>query len=324
VPASQPYSARLRFTVDIWQTEVYSERMRCGRPHRFVGRCASCNVLRGMVHIRWTRVAYCPDVLTYADRQAAAAALPEIRRNVRRQAAAAARESYSLLYGCDALRCQRPSGSLRDFMHGLDPREVARLGAWFGTSAADSVDNVAMRLRAALPGLENLSDDDVMRRVWLHHTRIVDAAGAIARGRFPAMRRYSGSVDVAEFAPGVASDGYDVALVMGDDDGAVRHIATVDINREADDAYRTLGADRMAWSGPAPWAMTAESFEAEVMTLRAGLIGDDVLAISPDAARVRLDELVPKLIDDGSEWVTIHARIVELATIARITPTDRS
>jgi hypothetical protein len=294
----------------------------CHRPHRFVGRCATCGLLRGMVHIRWARMApITPDAISWQDRQAAAAMLPDIRRNVRRQAAAAARESYSLLYGADALRCQRPSGSLRDFLHGLDPREVSRLGAWWSTSSADSVDNVAMRLRSALPGLEQLSDDDVMRRVWLHHTRIVDAAGAIARGKFPSMRRYSGAVDVAEFAPGVGADGYDVATIMGDDVDAIRHIATVDVNREADDAYRTLGADRMRWHGPAPWAMTCESFEHEVRTLRAGLVGDDVLELAQVDAIARLDELVPKLLDDGSEWSVIHARIVELAATARMIET---
>jgi hypothetical protein len=278
-----------------------------------------CNGLQAFVNIRWTRVAYCPDSLTYADRQAAAAMLPEIRRNVRRQAAAAARESYSLLYGCDALRVQRPTGSLRDFLHGLDPREVARLGAWFSSSSADSVDNVAMRLRASLPGLEQLSDDQVMRSVWLHHSRIVDAAGAIARGKFPSMRRYSDAVDVSDFAPGVASDGYDVATIMSVDSDAIRHVATVDANRESDDAYRTLGADRLVWHGPAPWTMSAESFELEVMSLRAGLVGDDELAVSEESARVRLEEVVPKLIDDGAEWAAIHERIVALATVARIT-----
>jgi hypothetical protein len=308
----------------------------CARPHRFVGRCRSCNLLRGMVHIRWARMApVVADSLTYADRQAAAAMLPQIRRNVRRQAAAAARESYALLHGADVLRVQRPAGSARDFLHGLDPREIDRLNAWWSTSsaasaasaagaqasAADSVDNVAMRLRASFPGLEQLSDDDVMRRVWLHHTRIVDAAGAIARGKFPSMRRYSGAVDVAEFAPGVGADGYDVATIMGDDVDAIRHIATVDVNREADDAYRTLGADRMSWRGPAPWAMTCESFEHEVRTLRAGLVGDDVLELAQVDAIARLDELVPKLLDDGSEWSVIHTRIVELAATARMIET---
>ena len=71
----------------------------------------------------------------------------------------------------------------------------------------------------------------------------------------------------------------------------------------------------------APWAMSAESFELEVRALRSGLLGDDELELSHADAVARLEELVPKLIDDGAEWVAIHERIMALAVIARMTTT---
>jgi hypothetical protein len=241
--------------------------------------------------------------------------LLELRRQVKRQAAAAARESYALLYGADALRVCKPAGSLRDFLYGLDPRELVRLSAWWSSSSADSVDNVAMRLRASLPALEQLSDDDVMRRVWLHHTRVIDAAKAVATGKLPSARRFSGAVDVAQLAPGVESDGFDVTVLFGDNVAATHMIVQANRTREMDDAYRSLDDAATPRLGPAAWLMTVESYEHEIRSLSAGLAGDDVLAVSEWDARERLSELLPKsCVDD--DVLVMHARICDLATVA--------
>lgn len=246
--------------------------------------------------------------------------LVALRARIVAGAARVAEESFGILHACDALRVCKPPREHRggewDWLERLDPRERARLAAWWSDSPADIPDAVAERIRASMPTLENVSDDEVLRTVWLRHTRLVDAGGAIARGRFPSGRRYSSALDVSAFAPDVESDGYDVATIMGDDAEALEHVRMVDATRETDGAYRALGAATRCAYGPAPWTMTADALEHEHRTLCAMLAGREALTMSKRDATSRLAELAPAGIDRGQDYAQLHADIIEAANIA--------
>lgn len=262
---------------------------------------------------------------------AARDALPGLRRRVRDEAAAARADSLRILGNADALSVTRPTDRAIgewDWTRGLMPAELDRLGrvrelgdgtgSWWSSSVGNRVDDVAERLRAAMPAFHNLGVDELMGRVWLYHTRIVDAGSLVARGKLPVAKRYSGAVDVANLAPMVTADGYSVQALLGDDDSAVRHIAAVDAVRDADEAYRMLGDTVMCQHGPAPWRMSAESYTAELLSIAAMLDGTDEMSGSEADVRARRDELVPKLLDAGQDWPTLHAVIVDTARTAGV------
>jgi hypothetical protein len=274
-------------------------------------------------------VAQTGHIITDDQLAAARAILPALRKRVRDEAAAARADSLRILQYADALSVTRPSDKSIgewDWTRGLMPAELDRLGrtreladgtgSWWSTSVANRVDDVAERLRAALPAMSGLGVDEIMGRVWLYHTRIVDAGSLVARGKLPIAKRYSGSIDVANLAPSIGADGYSVTALLGDDDSAARHVASVDAVREADECYRLLGDSVRAQYGPAPWRMSAESFTAELLSIAAQLEGTDELTSSRDELEARRDELVPKMLDDGSDWPTLHAAIVACATSA--------
>lgn len=252
--------------------------------------------------------------------------LRSLRARVRAGAERVANESYDFLRDVDALGVLRPTRGARggeyDWLERLDPCERARLSRWWSDSHANSVDSVAGRLRDALPALEQVSDDEIMRTVWLAHTRRFDAATTTARGRFPRgrRRRYSGSVDVREFAPDVESDGYDVALIMGDDAEALEHLASVDATREQDGAYRALGAATACAYGPAPYLMTADAYEDECRTILAQLAGREELTMTRRETIRRHDELEPAGIDAGQDYPELHAAIMRAADAAGLLP----
>jgi hypothetical protein len=250
---------------------------------------------------------------------AARAILPALRARVRAEASAARTDSLRILQNADAMSVTRPSDRAIgewDWTRGLMPAELERLGNWWSSSPANHVDAVADRLRAALPAMSGLGADEVMGRIWLYHTRIVDAAGAVARGKLPVAKRYSSSINVANLAPGVVADGYSPVALLGDDESAARHVASVDAVREADEAYRMLGDSVGSQYGPTPWTMSAESYTAELLSIAAQLEGTDEMTSSELELRARHDELVPKLLDDGADWPTLHASIVACAISA--------
>lgn len=250
--------------------------------------------------------------------------LAALRARVRAGAERVANESHDFLRNYDALRVLRPPRDYRggeyDWLERLDPMERARLSRWWSDSRAHSVDNIAEQLRVALPRLQDVSDDEIMRTVWLAHTRIIDAATTTARGRFPRgrRRRYSGAVDVRMFAPDVEADGYDIALVMGDDAEALEHLAAVDAGRDVDDAYRALGAATACRYGPAPWTMTADAYEHECRTILAQLAGHEDLTMTRRETVRRHDELEPAGVDTGQDYPELHADIVAAAIHAGI------
>jgi hypothetical protein len=236
---------------------------------------------------------------------------------VREEAATARYESLRILDKADALTITPPTDRSIgewDWIRGLDRYERVRLARWWSKNAGNSVDNVADGLRDAMPAFAQYGTDEIIRRVWLYHCRMIDAAGYVAkRGKVPPTRYYGGMIDVAGMAPSVAADGYDVAIVMGDTEDAVAHIAAVDASRVADDAYRMLGDATSCRYGPAPWMMSSDAYTAELLAIDAQLLGRDELERSAHDASARRLELVPKLLDDGSDWETLHALIVETA-----------
>jgi hypothetical protein len=62
--------------------------------------------------------------------------------------------------------------------------------------------------------------------------------------------------------------------------------------------------------------MSAESYTAELLSIAAQLEGTDEMTSSELELRARHDELVPKLLDDGADWPTLHASIVACAISA--------
>lgn len=202
-------------------------------------------------------------------------------------------------------------GGEQDWLRGLDPAERQRLRGWRADTAAYSVDNLAARLRDAHPAIDDdgMTDDQLVAEVWLHHSRIIDAAGAVARGRVPRSVRYSGASCAHPDRMGlpIGDDGYRPSLLLADDDTAAHHVAEVLADRESLEAEQYLSRCEL---GPAPWIMTSYSYVDEVACLLADLAtGYDV-----DHARRRLGELRP-FGTRGDDWAD-HAELVRLAGTA--------
>lgn len=247
--------------------------------------------------------------------------LPDLRRLIAQDAARTQAEAFSALDAADALRIQKPPRGPKmgewDWLNQITPEERNRIVSekWSTASHTASIDNIADRLRAALPGLEDYSDDQIITEVWLPRTRQIDAAGALRSGRMPSARVYSAGVDVNDLAPRVAHDGYDIARVMRGGDDAANHIAEVWREQGQREAERVLGRSLHATAGPAPWNMTVDSWVNEVLDL------DYQLANYPRdttrAAAARLDELLPEDLDrPGMTLEEIHALIRNTARLA--------
>lgn len=250
----------------------------------------------------------------------------EMRRRVYDEAASTAEAAMDILERADALAIRAPGRNYRggefDWMEALDPRERARLQRnWFSSNSTTStIDEVAQRLRETMPGLDNLTDDEVIRRAWLPRTRQVDASGALRRGKLPSSRQYSGSVDPSDFAPNLEADGFDVVRLFADDLDAAAHIAQVNGSAWVDDAFRALDSvSTRGQLGPPPWEMSFQSWEAEVRMLEGGLRNGDEIVMSVRDARARLDELVPYLVDEpGMSYEDVYGAIVTTARTAQL------
>lgn len=257
----------------------------------------------------------------------ARAEVAHLRKRLADEAAGQAAQSFAILDGADALAIHLPRAALRggefDWMERLNPHERARLlRRWLpgDDSTRVTIDEAAERLREMVPGLRNLGDDEVIRTVWLHHTRMIEGSGAIRRGRLPSLRQYSDGINARDFAPVLESEGYDVTLLLGDELDAAGHIAQVFRHQHADDAARVLDAYRTDL-GPPPWEMSFQSWEAELRDLeyaRDGLLGGNPHGLTDDQVRRRLAELLPPELDgegfsyeDGYSAVITTARAAE-------------
>lgn len=256
--------------------------------------------------------------------QAARSEVLALRRRVYDEAASAAADSFRVLDAADALSIRPPrrgiSAGEYDWMERISPEERSRLGKrWMTARDTNLVDEVAERLRDVVPGISNLSDDEVIRTVWLHHNRRIEASGAIRRGKLPRARAYSGEIDAGSFAPIVESEGYDVVALFADDLDAAGHIAQVRHGAFADEAAHLLDSYATGL-GPAPWEMSFQAWEAEVRTLEnavGGLGTEPLEAFTDDQARRRLRELLPPELDaPGFSYEDAYSSVITTARLA--------
>ena len=254
----------------------------------------------------------------------------ELRRRIADDAARAQYESVRILERSEALTLQRPPRTGRggewDWLGQTDARERARLSRkWYTdtdtddfVAGANSPDNIADRLRRDLGGdLVNMTDDQVLQDVWLHHTRVAESAGGLRRGKLPSDRAYSNQLDPDALAPSVTGDGFSVEKLLADDLDAAGHVANVWRNQATDDAYRALGRATSPTHGPSPFEMSYQAWHQEVRLLEEGL--DDLadLPMTKADARARLDELMPADVDGpGYAYEDLYGSIVTHARSA--------
>lgn len=249
-------------------------------------------------------------------------AVKELRRAVADEAARTQREAFELLDRSGALRVQRPAriasqrGGEYDWYTGLGDREKARLSRrWFSDSSVDSPDVLADRLRADLGArFASYTDGELMEEVWLPATERIEASGALRQGKLPSLRGYSSSFDVDSLIPELSGQGYSARALLADDLDAAAHIARVNRERFAEEAYRMLGPAANPVEGPGVFEMGFQSWEAEVRDL------EHLLQNTRDPARTvlrRYDELVPFDLDaEGLTYEELYARIIETSRLA--------
>lgn len=240
----------------------------------------------------------------------------ELRAAVRESAARAQLDAIAELDRFDIVKLKAPPrigarsatgrklrGGEYDFLEKVSKKERIRLARdWYrGTQAPDQF---ALNMSEVLH--RDVSVDEAMAR-WMDLNRRVDASGALRGGKLPA-DGYSGAIDPNALVSDVTDLGYDVAHLFGDDLNAAAHIARVDSDVLAEDAFRYLEDAANAVLGPAPYRMSFQSWEEEVRGLeQAHLTGS-----------ARYAELVPRLLDDpGLDFEELYARIVSTARKAK-------
>ncbi len=246
---------------------------------------------------------------------AARARLPEVRQMIRDEAARVQAEAFGDLDQFDALKIRRPPRrgprpAEYDFLEQVDARERARLSrSFYSDSAGDAPDVMIQRWEAR----REFDTFDEALEDWLNTTRRYEAAGAVRRGKLPSSRAYSGNIDVDDLIPVVRNEGYSVRRILASNDvDAAAHVAAVEKEMIAADAYRALGRAARPTNGPSPYRMSFQSWEEEVRTLEYGL--REYPGEMPRNARDRLAELVPEFVDDdGPDYEELYARIVSLA-----------
>lgn len=222
-----------------------------------------------------------------------------------------------------------------DWLEDLDPGELRRLQrrGWFDREGV-TPDQVHQSLNAAAGDVaqdaSTYSLDEAMRQ-WREHASLVDAAGAVARGKVPSLDHL---VDLSQIAPDLAAEGWDLDLLLGatkgNDREALLHVLTKDAEDAAQLARRDLfgpfedrtGRAYSAELGPAPWKMTADSYRVELLDLEHEIrTARDLGQPLPADAVARWHELVP--VDDLDEFgapldaATLHGLIGELAAITK-------
>jgi hypothetical protein len=166
-----------------------------------------------------------------------------------------------------------------------------------------------------VPGIRDLTDDQVISQVWLPETRRIEAAGAVRQGKIPSWKNYGGSIDLADLAPLTHAAGFDpYALLNGNKWDQAAEVARVTRVETANEAHRALGQAAFAVHGPAPWRLTFDSWSNELRDLEFAMTEPAGLT-STQAAR--LAELAPAGIDEaGLSYEVLYARLVETARLA--------
>lgn len=193
-----------------------------------------------------------------------------------------------------------------DWLEQISDREKARLSRqWYG--GTQGPDQLAAAMSEGLG--RDVSVQEAVER-WLAANRRAEAAGALRRGKLPSADAYSGEIDADDLIRDLADEGYDAAIVFGDDLEAAAHIAAVERELIQADALGYLGDAARAELGPAPYRMSFQTWEEEVRTLE--FAATEGTASAPELAR--LEELVPRLIDGpGVDYEELYARIVSTA-----------
>lgn len=203
----------------------------------------------------------------------------------------------------------RARGGEYDFLEQTSARERARLSrVWYGGNTGP--DQMAELMSTAIG--KDLSSDEAMK-LWLHHNRISESAGALRRGKLPSLDAYSGQIDPDELLPLFRGQGFKATEIFGDDLNAAAHIASMDRRLGREDAVGYLGDAFDAKHGPKPYRMSYDSWETEVREIEERLA--DGTATALDFARHQ--EIVPQYLDEpGTSFEELHARIVDTARTA--------
>lgn len=249
----------------------------------------------------------------------------ELRKQVRENAKRTQAEAFAELYRINVpkIRPPRPSdfgeggSGLYDWFTGLDAREKARLSrSFFQGSSSVTPDQLAQVMAEA--GYRFSTLDEAMDQ-WLEITRRYEAAGALARGRIPSARAYSGSqtASVRNLAGQVAGEGWDIDLLMSDDlIESAAHVVSKQFNEISEEALRYLGNAPSARYGPRPYQMPYEAWRGEVEDLEF-LVRNGVTDMTVEEVG-RLAELVPvDLADANTSYAELYARIIDTARSAR-------
>lgn len=268
-----------------------------------------------------------PDVVRLAERfgvdpdevLSARARVADVRKVAREEAARVQAEALRELDRLDSVKLrnpprkgsttatgQRARGGEYDWLEQLSDREKARLSrSWYGGSQGP--DQFAFNMSNAL-GRD--LDTDAAAELWLQLNRQAEAAGALRRGKLPSLDAYSGQIDIADLLPSLSDEGYDAAILFGDDLTAAAHIASTEAELVRREALDYLGDAVDARIGPSPYRMGFQTWEEEVRDLEYLL--RENLASSTD--RARYGELVPQYLDaPGLDFEDLYARIISTA-----------
>lgn len=245
---------------------------------------------------------------------AAKGRLKTVRQQIRDEAATVQQEAFDELYKWNDVKIKRPPrraadrGGEYDWLEGLDQRERARLSRKWYSEDGLTVDNLADVVNGAG---SDLGVDDAIDE-WLRVNRQYEAAGAIRRGKLPSSRAYSGQIDADDLLPYATEDGYSVTTILGGDDLAgAAHIAGVEKELVAREAFQYLEKAATPTHGPSPYRMSFQAWEEEVRTLEYGL--REFPGEMATNAKDRLRELVPELLDEGDDYEELYARIIDTA-----------
>lgn len=217
-----------------------------------------------------------------------------------------------------------------DWLEGVDEAELRRLQrrGWFDPDGFDPdqwTQSINHGRGFTTQAAEGLDTEEAME-LWRRHASLVDAAGAVARGKLPASSHIVGLEDIA---PDLAADGWDLAAILNNDRDGILHVLAkrreddaIFAERELFDGWRgSVGGSYYADLGPAPWRMSADSFRLELLDLEheIGTARSLGQALDPVTVR-RWHELVPVIdVDDAGQALdaaTLHGLIVELARLA--------
>lgn len=253
------------------------------------------------------------------DRQAVIARwddVPVAQARIKREAAERSYESLKFLDGFEGIKLRRPSaaraGGEYDALKGLSKAERGRLSRWFDDSPSSAPDLMLHRAQSTGFMSDSASVDDMIE-TWLYHTRVVDSAASLRSGRIPNPDRFGG-FDIGDVLTETTREGMDYRQLIGatQQDGA-GYLASQVGAEEAEWAYRILSPN--AITGSKPWQMTFQSWHEEVMDLEYALSQPGVPARE---VVTRYRDLVPEVLDQGQDFESLYAAIVETAKVAEL------